>query len=202
MSWNPFKRRSIADGTVPPVSSQEAVKTDEDTTMPDDKKDDKAKAADPAPTPPPPADEKEKKKDDEADPAAADKAASVSELKLAFADEPAFIVEAIDKKWSLQQAKAERHDRLAAENAKLKKSITKLGDEGTGHGGVGAADSKATSREHQGGGRSARALPSDPYLAAVEKTMQEKNVSRGEATKIVNREQPQLRIAYSTGARA
>lgn len=128
----------------------------------------------------------------------------MSELKLAFADDPAFCLEAVEKKWSLQQAKAERHDRLAAEHSKLKKSVAKLGEEGTGHAGVGAADSKSASREHQagGGGRIAKPLPSDPYLARIETLMREKNISRGEATRMVNRESPELRHAYAAPARA
>jgi len=218
MSWNPFKRRGTAaaqdqntsDGVSPPGSlSTSPVNTgEEQSTMATET----AKKKSETPPPPPITDEEEKKSEDGAaeeepkknkpEDGEMEKSASISALKAAFPGDPAFCLDAAEKGWSIQRAKAERHDRLAAEHEKLKKSVAKLGDEGQGHAGVSAADSKAASRVHGGTERAARSLPSDPYLAAVETAMREKNISRGEATRLVNREQPELRHAYAGAARA
>lgn len=115
-------------------------------------------------------------------------AASFAELKAAFGGDPAFVVEAQDKGWTMMQALTERTKRLEAENGKLRQGKDRLGNAGDA-----GADAVGTDKQAAGGG---------DYMAEVKRVMAQDKCSKGEAIRKVNKARPDLRKAYVESLRA
>jgi hypothetical protein len=109
--------------------------------------------------------------------------ATLAQLKADFGDDPAFVLECLDKNRSLLAAHRARNVQLSAKAA----GLARLGDAGKG-----GADPVASGPASAGG-----SADEGDYVKQCQKVAREKNIPFAQATLEVNRTHPHLRAAYA-----
>lgn len=153
----------------------------------------------------------------EAPSATASVAATLEELEAKFPDDPAFVIDCLRGKLGMAQAMEARNQQLAAQVTALKSKLAAAeADEANLNAGAAAIGGapQVTARPGtvtagkpvqvngkagagRGGKPAAVAEPTaEKYLEKVAEVMVEKEVSRGEAIALVNKNHPELRAAY------
>ncbi|HRI52469.1 MAG TPA: hypothetical protein PLW65_20030 [Pseudomonadota bacterium] len=124
-------------------------------------------------------------------------AATFAELKAAFGEDPAFVMTAQEKGWTMLQAFGERTKALQAQVSSLKTGTARLGNAAdAGVEPVGINPKASANGSIDLTGRTPKA-----YAAAVEATMATEKLTAAQAADKLNKEHPEFRAACFAGGR-
>lgn len=115
--------------------------------------------------------------------------ATFAELAARFADDPAFIVEAQQRNYTLSQA-------YEAHGARMRERLAKLEAENAGLRKLGTAGVAGAAPVGTGQGNAGAAAAGEDYEAEVNRVMKAENLPRHKAVSRVNAERPDLRVKY------